>query len=209
MFIPLVDTLRCVQPHEETWLVASIDRAEDRDIIEGILGCPKCLAEYSVRDGVVHFADNIHRPPFHAPSEESAVRLAAALDLTDPRMIAVLHGAWGAAAPLIRGLSPVQLLLVNPPEGIASGDGISIVVADVAPIAASSVNAVAVDDGAGPAMLSSLRSILRGGGRMVGHVAMDLPAGLVEMARDGEIWVAQLEASAMTSAPILPTRRSR
>jgi len=209
MFIPLVDTLRCVQPHEETWLVASIDRAEDRDIIEGTLGCPKCLAEYPVRDGVVHFADTIRRPPFHPPSEESAVRLAAALDLTDPRMTAVLHGAWGAAAPLIRGLSPVQLLLVNPPEGITSGDGISIVTAKVAPIAASSVNAVAVDDGAGPEMLSSLRNILRGGGRMVGHVAMNLPAGLVEMARDDEIWVAQLEASAVTSAPILPTRRSR
>ena len=116
MFIPLVDVLRCTRPHEETWLVASIDRAEDRDILEGTLGCPSCLAEYPIHDGIVSFEPSVARPEFLQPSENDVLRLAAALDLVDPRMTAVLHGSWGSCAPLIRGVSPVPLLLVNPPE---------------------------------------------------------------------------------------------
>lgn len=209
MFIPLVDTLRCVRAHEDTWLVASIDRAEDRDIIEGTLGCPSCLAEYPIHGGVVQFDAQVSRPAYRQPSESDVVRLAAALDLVDPRMTAVLHGSWGAYAPVIRGLSPVSLLLVNPPEGIASGDGVSIVLSATAPIAAASVNAVAVDDGADGPMIASLTRALRGGGRMVAPVGMALPADLIEITRDHELWVARLDAATTVSAPILPTRRSR
>jgi len=137
MFIPLVDVLRCVRPHAETWLVASIDEAVERDIVTGALGCPICLAEYPIRNGIVSFDDDSPvDTPAVVPSEEGAIRLAAALDLTDPRMTALLHGAWGAYAPIVRGVSPAQLLLVNPPNGIMSGDGVSIVRSStVAPVA--------------------------------------------------------------------------
>ena len=209
MFIPLVDGLRCTRPHEETWLVASIDRAEDRDILEGTLGCPSCLAEYPIHDGIVSFEPSVARPEFLQPSENDVLRLAAALDLVDPRMTAVLHGSWGSCAPLIRGVSPVPLLLVNPPEGIASGDGISIVLSSVAPIAAAAVNGVAVDARVTDAMIGSLVRSLRGGGRMVGPIALTLPESLVEIARDDELWVARLDTAMAVSAPILPTRRSR
>jgi uncharacterized protein YbaR (Trm112 family) len=209
MFIPLVDVLRCTRPHEETWLVASIDRAEDRDILEGTLGCPSCLAEYPIHDGIVSFEPSVARPEFLQPSENDVLRLAAALDLVDPRMTAVLHGSWGSCAPLIRGVSPVPLLLVNPPEGIASGDGISIVLSSVAPIAAAAVNGVAVDARVTDAMIGSLARSLRGGGRMVGPIALTLPESLVEIARDDELWVARLDTAMAVSAPILPTRRSR
>jgi uncharacterized protein YbaR (Trm112 family) len=209
MFIPLVDMLRCIRPHEETWLVATIDRAEDRDIIEGTLGCPSCLAEYPIRDGIVVFDAGASRPEYRRPSEQDVVRLAAALDLVDPRMTAVLNGSWGAYAPMLRGVSPVPMLLVNPPEGITSGDGVSIVLAATAPIAPSSVNAVAIDGSASSAMIASLARALRGGGRMVGPVTMALPDNLVEITRDSELWVARLDAEATVSAPILPTRRSR
>ena len=125
MFLPLVDSLRCPRVHEESWLVASIDRADERDIVEGTLGCPVCLSEYPIREGIVYFTDNPSRAEFRAPSEDEATLLAAALDLTEARMTAALHGEWGANAPIIRGLSPSQLLLVNPPVGIASGLGTS------------------------------------------------------------------------------------
>jgi uncharacterized protein YbaR (Trm112 family) len=209
MFIPLVDVLRCTRPHEGTWLVASIDRAEDRDILEGTLGCPSCLAEYPIHDGIVSFEPSVARPEFLQPSENDVLRLAAALDLVDPRMTAVLHGSWGSCAPLILGISPVPLLLVNPPEGIASGDGISIVLSSVAPIAAAAVNGVAVDAQVTDAMIGSLARSLRGGGRMVGPIALTLPDSLVEIARDDELWVARLDTAMAVSAPILPTRRSR
>ena len=74
MFLPLVDVLRCPVAHEETWLVASIDRAEDRDIITGALGCPQCLAEYPIRDGIVHFAADVRLPEYRAPDEAGAMR---------------------------------------------------------------------------------------------------------------------------------------
>lgn len=209
MFIPLVDSLRCPRPHDETWLVAAIEQAEDRDIIEGILGCPACLTEYPIHDGVVRFDTSVTRTPFLPPDEIQATRIAAALDLTDPRMICVLHGDWGAHAQLIRSMSPAQLLLVNPPEGIVSGDGISIVLADTAPLGVASMDAAAVDRTANEGMAASLRASLKGGRRMLGPAAMPLPAFLTELARDDSVWVAQLEAGAVTSAPVLPTRRPR
>jgi hypothetical protein len=214
MFVPLVDILRCVRPHDETWLVASIDRAEDRDIITGTLGCPICLAEYSIRDGVVYFASE--RPEAHqsahaagasAPSEDDAMRLAAALDLTEARKIAVLHGTWAASAQLVRGVSPAQLLLVNGPANMVSGDGISIVVAETAPLAQGSVDAVAVDASVSAAMIASLVRSLRGKGRMLGPSAVAVPDGLVEIARDEQGWVASLDVKVTVSAPVQLKRR--
>jgi uncharacterized protein YbaR (Trm112 family) len=209
MFIPLVDSLRCPRPHPETWLVASIDRAEERDILEGTLGCPNCLAEYAIRDGVVYFNAEAIRPPYRAPDEMRATRLAAALDLTDPRMTAVLHGDWGADALLVRAISPAQLILINPPDGVVSGDGISILMADSAPLAQSSTDAVAVDTLASDEMIASLDAALAGGKRMLGTVALPIPPSYSEIARDAEVWVARLESKVTVSAPIMPTRRQR
>lgn len=208
MFIPLVDQLRCVNAHEDTWLVASIDSAVDRDIVRGVLGCPRCLAEYPIRDGVVYFSAT-RRALFHPPNEDEAVRVAAGLDLTDARMTAVLHGTWGAHAPIIRGISPAQLLLVNPPEGVVSGDGISIVVADRAPVARGAVNAVAFDGSAGAGMIASLRMALGANGRMLGHAGIAVPPDLIELARDDEVWVARLDENATASTPIPIARRAR
>lgn len=207
MFIPLVDVLRCPVPHEETWLVASIERAESRDIREGTLGCPKCLAEYAVREGVVMFSETVARGAFAAPRENEATRLAAVLDLTDPRMTALLHGAWGAHAPLMGGVSPAQLLLVNPPEGVVSGDGISIVLADRAPLAQRSVDAVAIGADASEPMIASLLLALRGGKRVLAPASVAVPEGVRELARDADVWVGELQSATLTSAPIMPTRR--
>ena len=209
MFVPLVDSLRCPNPHDETWLVASIERAEERDIKQGMLGCPNCYAEYPIVDGVVRFDDSVQRAPFVAPNEQEAMRLAATLELTDPRMTALLVGEWGAHAPLVRAMSPAHLLLVNPPEGIVSGDGVSILLTNAVSVAGASMDAVAVDARVPDAIVARLCATLRGGRRMIGPVARPVPGFLKELARDDEIWVAELEPGAVTSAPVLPTRRSR
>ena len=209
MFVPLVDSLRCPNPHDETWLVASIERAEERDIKQGMLGCPSCYAEYPIVDGIVRFDDTVQRSPFIAANEQEAMRIAAALDLTDPRMTAVLVGEWGAHAPLIRAMAPAHLLLVNPPEGIASGDGVSIIATNAMPVASASMDGVAIDAHAADAIVARLSAALRGGRRMIGPVVRPVPVFLKELVRDDEIWVAELEPGAVTSAPVLPTRRSR
>lgn len=209
VFLPLVDSLRCPRPHDETWLVASIDRAAERDIIEGMLGCPACLAEYPIRDGIVYFDEQAPRAAYRAPSEEDAYRLAAALDLTEPRMTAVLHGSWGAHAPILSGVSPAQILLINPPAGIVSGDGISIVYANAAPIARGAASGIAFDADVDMPMLVSLIVGLRPGGRMLGPVSVAIPEPLVELVRDDDVWVAHVASGVSTSAPILPTRRPK
>jgi len=206
MFLPLIDRLRCLNVHEDTWLVASIDRADERDVVEGTLGCPVCSAEYRIREGVVWFGD-APAAAAQAPSSAEALRLAAALALTDARMTAILHGSWGAHASVLRGLSPAQMLLVNPPHGVTSGDGISIVRSPVAPVAAGWADAAALDLAAGDAMAASVTTSLRTGGRLLAPAGAELPAGFSELARDADVWVAQLDAGAVAGAPIAISRR--
>ena len=213
MFVPLVDILRCVRPHDDTWLVASIDRADDRDIVTGTLGCPICLSEYPIREGVVYFASERPSDADAAPAsggarlDDDAMRIAATLELTDARMIAVLQGAAGESAQVLRGLSPAQQLLVNAPPRMISGDGISIVVADTAPLAQGSVDAIAVDASASEPMIASLVRSLRAKGRMLGPASLAVPEGLVEIARDAQGWVARLDVKETVSAPIQLKRR--
>jgi uncharacterized protein YbaR (Trm112 family) len=208
VFLPLVDILRCPRPHDDTWLVASIDRADGRDIVEGKLGCPICSTEYPIHEGEVDFGGAGAPATYVAPREEDAVRLAASLDLTDPRAVALIQGSWGAHAPLIRSLSPAQLLLVDPPLGVTGGDGISIVRSALVPVAAASVHGAAFDAQASESMIASLARAVRGGGRLLGPAAAPIPAGFTELARDGEVWVAGLAAGAAMSAPVPLTRRS-
>lgn len=201
MFLPLIDRLRCLNAHDDTWLVASIERVEARDVLEGTLGCPVCSAQYPIRAGVVLFGD---APPGRdaTPSGDDALRLAAALDLTDARMTAILQGTCGAHASVLRGVSPAQLLLVNPPPGVPSGDGVSIVRAPVAPVVGGWADAAAMDGDASRPMAESLVTCLRGGGRLLAPVAVGVPADLVEMARDAEVWVARLDREGAAGPPI-------
>ncbi|HEY5060677.1 MAG TPA: hypothetical protein VII52_04025 [Gemmatimonadaceae bacterium] len=207
MFVPLVDILRCTRPHADTWLVASIDRADGRYIVDGVLGCPTCLAEYPIRNGIAFFSPPRSWAAQMQPDETSAVRVAAALDLTDARMTAVLHGSWGVHGQLIVGVSPSQLLLLNPPDEVVVGDGVSGVVSEVAPLAAGSVSAAAIDTTMTPTLLESLRRSLRAGGRLLGPTVLAVPGGFTELARDADVWVARLDAAVTESAPIPLTRR--
>jgi hypothetical protein len=207
VFVPLVDILRCTRAHADTWLVASIDRADGRYIVDGTLGCPTCLAEYPIRSRIAFFSTVRPYAVHVQPNETSAVRVAAALDLTDARMTAVLHGSWGVHAQLIVGVSPSQLLLLNPPDEVVMTDGVSAIVSDVAPLAAGSVSAAAIDKPITPTLLASLRRSLRHGGRLLGPLAVALPDGFTELARDAEVWVARLDATITESAPIPLTRR--
>src|SRR5690242_21064587 len=89
MFIELVDALRCPVPHEESWLVASATRMEARHIVDGLLGCPVCHAEYPIRNGVADFRREPTLPleaapdPFLRGDATTAMRLAAFLGLSD------------------------------------------------------------------------------------------------------------------------------
>jgi uncharacterized protein YbaR (Trm112 family) len=200
MFIELVDALRCPNPHEESWLVASADRLEARHIVDGTLGCPVCQASYPVRAGVVDLSGGTHHPPgpLLAASAEEAVRLAALLGLGDASGFAVLMGSWGSHAAELGALVACPLVLIDPPEAVTAGPGLSIVRTNgTVPVAAGAARGVAIDvsdlhGDHGPRVDSAVRAT-RVKGRVVAPSSLPLPAGLKELARDTELWVAERE----------------
>jgi uncharacterized protein YbaR (Trm112 family) len=202
VFIELVDDLRCPRLHDETWLVASTDRTEGRDIMQGTLGCPICRAEYPIRDGVVWFVEPERAP---APASdrsmpadpEVAVRLAAFLDLSDAQGFALLAGSWGSLAQLLRAMVPTHLVLLNPPAPVRAGNGISILHASSRiPLADATCRGVALDDAhVDPAYVHDAVRVLRPRGRLVAPASTPTPAGVTELARDDRLSVAERNAA--------------
>ena len=218
MFIDLLDSLRCLRPHEDTWLVGSFDEMDGRDVVRGTLGCPTCRAEYPVRDGVVYFAEpgpaaarvvgRLTTRALAPTDADEVVRLAAMLGLVGAGGLVVLGGRWAALAPALADLvEQLQLVLIGA-AGVPLGGGISaLVVDDALPLAAQSCRAAALDEAtATPGLLAGAARALRARGRLVAPVAAPRPAGLVELARDDRVWVAERTDGDVAGAPVPLTR---
>ena len=188
------------------------ERMVGRDVVEGTLGCPICRAEYPIAAGVAHFdGGEPGTTQSELPDENEAVRLAALLDLTDARGYAILVGTTGSHAARLRELTDVQLLLVNPPPGAAMGAGVSGLTTDSAssslPLAAASARAIALDDVATPAQLALAVIVASPGGRILAPLALTVPEGVTELARDDHQWVAERTSAGRTSGIVKLQRR--
>jgi uncharacterized protein YbaR (Trm112 family) len=199
MFIELVDALRCPVPHEDSWLVASATRMEARHIVDGLLGCPVCRAEYPVRKGVADFRREPTSPleappdPFLRGDATTAMSLAAFLGLSDAHGFVVLLDEWGAQASALRELVETPLLLVDPPPGREGEPGISVVLSDgVPPLAPGAARATAIGRATAERAAAGVR-VTRSGGRLIGPASLALPDGVREIARDDELWVGEKE----------------
>ncbi|MGQ0713499.1 MAG: Trm112 family protein [Gemmatimonadaceae bacterium] len=211
MHIELVESLRCPNPHEFTWLVASTLEMAGRDIRRGLLGCPSCGARYPIRDGVVDFLtrdgttplpQSGHLPPPSADSE-LALRVAALLDLTSPGGFVVLAGEWAhAAAGLPSVTEGVELLVLNAPVNLSSGNGISLARTDGAiPIRPGAARGIALDQRHGPQAAGAARA-LKQFGRLVAPLTAALPADVEELARDGREWVGTKRSETTEPVPL-------
>lgn len=197
MFIDFIDHLRCPQPHQETWLVASSVRTVERDLVDGLLGCPICRAEYPIRDGIAYFVERTpEQVPLASPqSQEEAMRLAAFLDLAEPRGYAALAGDWGSHARVVAALTDVHLVLVNPPRDVEMGLGVSgVVVSDALPFSRMALRGIAFDAESTAALMASALPAIRPKGRVVGPVSLPVPEGVKELVRDDRVWVGEREA---------------
>jgi hypothetical protein len=206
MFIEAIDKLRCVQQHEDSWLVAKFVEMRDRDFWEGELGCPVCEARYPVHEGVVYFTP-IRKVPqteaarSHSPDEMFA--LAAMLDLSAPDRVVVLCGAWSAFASGLSEVSEPHIFLVNGELGPAGSECIHSVVSDTAiPLAHNSVDAVALPAVAAGSFVQSAVAVLKEGGRLVGTSETAIPPGMLQLASDDRNWVARKQGD------IIPLRRA-
>jgi len=204
MFVELIEALRCVRAHEDAHLVASATRTEARSIMDGVLGCPVCGAEYQITDGVARFDPASGFGPAVHASAEDAMRAAALLGLADPGGFAMLHGAWGAHAELIGRLTQVRLVLLNPPIDVARDSAAGIILCgDAVPLAPGSARALAIAEGASAAFATSAVQAVRGGGRIVGAVTMARPEGTAPIASDERHWVAEKTAATTNGPPRL------
>jgi hypothetical protein len=211
MFLELVDSLRCVRSHEDSWLIARADELDHRHIARGELGCPICNARYAVRDGVADFsgagrtsrASNSSAPPHD--TRATALRAAALLALTDPGGLVVLAGDWSACADALLDLTEgVQLLALDPVPELRSGGALSLaLIPDVLPLAAASVRGIALDAAhATPSLLAGAARALAPRARLIAPASALVPASLQELARDDEHWVAAAAPPSNVSAPV-------
>ena len=206
MFIELVDSLRCLTPHEETWLVASVSEMSGRHIIDGTLGCPICRRSYAIRGGVGIFSADGSVPSLTTAgeaSEERVMRAAALLGLTDAGGIVVLGDTWADCANALVQMGPAHVVTLNVAANEASPQPVSsIVVDDALPFGSGVLRGAALGrETATPTLLSSAADRLRSRGRLVAPAEVRLPDDVSELARDGHDWVA--ERAVVASSPVV------
>jgi hypothetical protein len=210
VFIELIDLLRCIKPHDDTWLVASFTKVTNRFVEEAKLGCPSCSAEYWIRGGVADFSgetvlpqcDDERKAASHR-REELATRAGAYLAATEPGATIVLGGLWAYAAQELSEMAEVRVFAINPPTEVKESETVGLVrVGSEIPLAAGSVLGVALDAWFPANIVESAVRVARPGGRIVGPANFDPPSGLAVLAHDDRYWVAQ-------KAPeVIPIRRA-
>ena len=205
MHLDFIDLLRCPAEHPETYLVAAPAELDDRSIVRGTLGCPKCSREYAIEDGVVFLSQQDPRAAASTlvANEYEALRCAALLDLQGGPGLAVLEGEFGVLAPSIVDSLDVHLLLFNPPRTVRHGVRYSIVVADQHfPFATQRARGVALYSSSSESTVATAASLVRNGGRLVAPVQATLPANARLLAADDRHQVAEVSHAALATISI-------
>ena len=205
MFTELIDTLRCPNAHEDSWLVATSTRTQSRHIMDGKLGCPVCSATFEIKDGEVLFTTGSTLRTTRVLDEEAAFRLAAQLHLVEAPQPILLTGSWSRAVQPLRTIVPNVTMFV--------GDATSIITLDervstlrlpasAIALATGALRGVALDAShAGVEFLAASARVLRTGGRLVAPASVALDGAIWRtLASDAEVTVA--ERLATSSAPI-------
>lgn len=202
MHIELTEMLRCLEPHQEGFLVLSTGEMSGRMVRHGLVGCPVCQREYEIVDGVVHFEGagtgdagrgvaESARPPSPVPGPDV---LQALLDLSGPGGYVVLLGTAARAgaelAPLVGGIHCVG---VNAPGDVAESPVLSLLRSgSVVPLRGSMARGVVVGaELASPAWLAEAARILLRGRRLV-VAGEDVAApGVRHLATGQGLWVGE------------------
>jgi uncharacterized protein YbaR (Trm112 family) len=203
MFVELIELLRCPRAHAESNLIAASRQTTDRHIVEGTLGCPVCNAEFRIAGGVARF-DAPPPTPAAEPDAEIALKLAALLDLADPKGFALLTGAYCVQLDALQRLVEAAVVLQNTPGDVGGIPAGVIECADVAPFAPSSLRAAAIDASASEALRASVVRCVQDGGRIIGPLDMPVPADVNELDRDDRIWVGER----LGRRPLVPLKRA-
>ena len=195
----MIDLLRCINAHEDTWLVASFREVSNRMVIEGTLGCPICSAEYEIRQGIVDFTQGEsladregERGHASHRREELATRAGAYLDATQPGATIVLGGLWAYAAQGLAEMADVRVIALNAPAGVVESERVGLLlIAQRIPLAAGAAHGVALDAWFEPETIRDAMRTVRPAGRVVAAASAPPPEGAIVLARDEHYWVAE------------------
>jgi hypothetical protein len=206
VFIELIDLLRCINSHEDTWLVASFKTVTNRFVLDASLGCPSCSAQYAIDDGVADFTAGVEMLRWEAERaaashrrEELATRAGAYLDVTEPGATIVLGGVWAYAAQELSEMADVRVLALNASDEVKESHTVALLRVDSKiPVAPGSVLGVALDAWFPAPMVESAIRAVRPGGRIVGPAAIPTPPELTVLAHDDNYWVAQKALEVVT-----------
>ncbi len=205
MFTELIDTLRCPNSHEDSWLVATSTRAEARHIVEGRLGCPVCRASFEIREGEVLFTTGTVLRATRVLDDAAAFRLAAQLHLVEAPQPILLTGSWSRAATPLRIIVPNVTMFVGDSVTVLTPDervSLLRLPAGAFPLAAGALRALALDSShSTPGHLVSAARVVRASGRLVAPAGTVIDDALWRViASDTDVIVA--ERFAASSAPI-------
>lgn len=207
MFVDLLATLRCPNAHEDSPLVATATRTVDRRIVEGVLGCPVCRAEFPVHEGAVEFPATPREAAASpaalfpaAVSTERLLRLGALLGLDDRGGVYVLDASGAALAGGLAAHSPASQFIAVSADGRAEGAGIVLRGRGATlPLARACARGILVDDPA-PALMRSAVLALQAAGRLVAPADAPVPDGIDVLAKDAEQWVGERRAEPVLAA---------
>ena len=194
MYIEFIDLLRCTEPHEESQLVAALNRVDGRHVIEAKLGCPACGAEFFIRDEVAIFDDTAAFPPPILLDDSYAMRISAFLDLIAPGKVVLLAGDFARVAASVAASSGARVIVLNSPSpGRLVDDVAEIRASSKIPLASKSLDGVALDEShATPELLTEAARLLKPGGRLYAKSRAALPPQFRELAESENETVAEL-----------------
>lgn len=210
MRLELVERLRCPREHVATPLIIIATAQRDRELVQGEAGCPLCHLRARIVAGNVEFdgvrATSSKEDATALPEDRTALdRLEALLGLSEPGARVLLTGRYARlAAALARDVDAAVIALNAPCDDADQVSSVFLTEAAV-PFTDATFNAAALDADLPAAVVADALRTLAVGGRAVGKLPLERPAGVNELARDAEEWVGEKAAS---SAPPVPLRRA-
>ena len=167
MYIELIDLLRCPEPHEESQLVAALNKVEGRHVIEAKLGCPVCGAEFFIRDEVAIFGDPLIASRANAKDADT-IRISAFLNLISPGKTVLLSGEWATASASVAESVSARVVSINSPSPVKMHDHVAEIRATLRfPLASKCLDGIALDEShSAPELVTEATRLLRPRGRL-------------------------------------------
>lgn len=197
MHILLTDILTCPRCGPGFGLILLAERAADRRVLTGVLGCANCREKYPIRDGAVDFG-GAPDPVGVASDAGASERLAALLGVEHGPAFVMLAGPAAAHAGALAGMiEEVEVVTIGAAAAADDVPGVNRIYArgPSLPIASGKVAGVALTGAAADVLLDD-------GARAVsplGRLVLDpVPADAAErLERHGMRIAAQEDATAV------------